>query len=115
MSSGLDEFPGQCGNWSLTKAQAERFFRLSKPVDARTYVHDYDTSRCMVTGRLMHAGTSWDLTINGGAKGYWSRKGEVRYFGCVSSGCEKLSAFMQEPEISCGCRQASATLTKTRE
>lgn len=96
LSGDADKFSGSCNSWSLTAKQAEEFFRLSTPIDARTYHHEYDTSRCMITGRLAKDGKSWDFKINGGAKATWSDGETTRYFGCRVASCEPLVVFMQD-------------------
>lgn len=89
-SSDAGEFPGACDDWSLTKVQAEVFFTLGEEMGARGYHHDYETSRCMITGELVSGGQTWRFKINGAAKGYWAKGGRTRYFGCDSSACEPL-------------------------
>ena len=95
MSGDSKKFPDQCNTWMLDHDQAEAFFRLGVPIDARTYVHEYDTSRCMIEGELIEDGVTWDFRINGGAKAYWTQGDSVRYFGCTAPGCEELVIFMQ--------------------
>lgn len=89
-ASDAGRFPGACDGWSLTAAQAEAFFALSTEVDARTYHHEYDTSRCMIPGELVDNGRHWAFQINGVAKGYWSDGATMRYFGCAAPACEPL-------------------------
>lgn len=83
-------FPDACDHWSLTETQVEAFFALSSEVDSRIYHHDYETSRCMITGELIDNDRRWTFRINGAAKGYRSDGSTTRYFGCTASECEPL-------------------------
>lgn len=86
--------PEICGSWSLTKAQAEKFFALSKEIDAPTYHHEYETAPCKVIGTAKIGGYERKFEINGAAKATWA-DGEVRhYLGCEVPACKSLVLWM---------------------
>lgn len=89
-ASAQEGAPGICREWKLTAEQAENFFALSKEIDGRTFVHEYDTAPCKITGTVKALGHTWDFTINGAAKAMWKSGDEIRYLGCDAPACDPL-------------------------
>ena len=90
--------PRICWKWQLTKAQAEAFFRLSKPIDYRTYIHEYDTAPCKVTGTLNRNGETWSFSINGAAKASLTRGGKRIHIGCNVAACAELVMWVYDSD-----------------
>lgn len=86
-----------CKAWSLGKAQAESFFRLSKPL-AEGELHGYDWLPCSIKGRLRAEGRTWDFEINAAATSTWRSGDDVRQLGCAQAACEPFVVLMPGPE-----------------
>jgi hypothetical protein len=78
-----------CRGWSLTAAQVERFFSLSKEYKQDPYSLFYQVP-CSISGELTIDGKTWEFVINGGATAIWNRKGVTRHWGCGAAKCEPL-------------------------
>lgn len=84
----------QCKAWSLTREQAETFFRLSKPITGEEKHGAYYDLPCSVKGRLQAEGRTWDFAIDGAATSTWTSGAETRSFGCSDPACEPLVLMM---------------------
>jgi hypothetical protein len=78
-----------CRQWSLTRRQAENYFRLSKPVTLAE-THAFDTLPCTISGTLRADGRTWTFEINAGATAIWRSGTELRMFGCTDLACAPL-------------------------
>ena len=78
-----------CKQWSLTRRQAEMYFRLSKPV-TMIEAHDFDTLPCTISGKLRADGRTWKFEINAGATAIWRSGTDLRTFGCTEPACAPL-------------------------
>ena len=78
-----------CRQWSLTRRQAETYFRRSKPI-TMIEAHRYDTLPCTISGRLRVDGRTWDFEINAGATAIWRSGADLRMFGCADPACAPL-------------------------
>lgn len=86
--------PDICAGWSLTQAQAEEFFALSKEIGARDYHHEYDTAPCKIVGTARIGGEIRQFEINGAAKATWADGETQHYLGCDVPACERLVLWM---------------------
>lgn len=86
-----------CRQWSLTRRQAETYFRLSKPI-TMAEAHDFDTLPCAITGKLRVEGRTWDFEINAGATAVWRSGADLRMFGCTDPACAPLVRTMPNPD-----------------
>ena len=78
-----------CSQWSLTRRQAEIYFRLSEPI-TMIEAHDFDTLPCTISGKLQTEGRTWDFEINAGATAVWRSGTDLRMFGCTDPACAPL-------------------------
>ncbi|MDR0183971.1 hypothetical protein P8609_13485 [Lysobacter sp. UC] len=78
-----------CKEWRLSKAQARRFFGLSKEYSANPY-HAFYQLNCSITGQLKSGGKTWAFGIDGGGTATWRSGRTTRYWGCSTSRCEPL-------------------------
>lgn len=85
-----------CKAWTLDKAQAESFFRLSKPLREGER-HDYDWLPCSIKGRLRANGRDWDFEINAAGTSTWIDGEQALSFGCSQAQCEPLVILMPDP------------------
>jgi len=90
-SVDVDAIDG-CKEWALTREEAEAFFAMSHPVDARTWSEDYEDAPCAIGGTMHSEGVDWQFSINGAHKAVLRSKGDVRYLGCDSRECEQFSS-----------------------
>jgi hypothetical protein len=95
-SSGRDEaLIEACAKWRLTKEQAQRFFRLSKPYEENPY-NEFNQLPCSIEGVVEAEGEIWEFIINAAATAFWQHGEEVRYFGCSAPACEPLVLMMPD-------------------
>jgi hypothetical protein len=95
-SSGRDEaLIEACAKWRLTKEQAQRFFRLSKPFEENPY-NEFNQLPCSIEGVVEAEGEIWEFIINAAATAFWQHGEEVRYFGCSAPACEPLVLMMPD-------------------
>ncbi|UHQ22873.1 hypothetical protein LVB77_19850 [Lysobacter sp. 5GHs7-4] len=85
-----------CKAWVLDQAQAESFFRLSKPLREGER-HDFDWLPCSIKGRLRESGREWAFEINAAGTSAWIDGEETRSFGCSQAQCEPLVILMPDP------------------
>jgi len=90
-SADVDAVDG-CKAWALTSEEAEAFFAMSHPVDARTWDEDYEDAPCAIGGTVRSDGIDWQFSINGAHKAVLRSKDDVRYLGCDSRECEQFSS-----------------------
>lgn len=89
-SGGLeDPLHEACRKWTLTPAQVERFFAISKTYSETPYSEFYQLP-CAISGELSVEGRTWAFEINGGGTATWTGDGEVRHWGCSAEACETL-------------------------
>ena len=86
-----------CSQWSLTRRQAETYFRLSKPI-TMAEAHDFDTLPCAISGKLRADGRTWDFEINAGATAVWRSGADLKMFGCTDPACAPLVRTMPNPD-----------------
>lgn len=89
-----------CSSWALDAKQIESFFKLSEEYKETPYGMFYQVP-CSISGELKSSGEVWQFSINGGATATWSRKGEIRHWGCSVKECERLviiAADSMDPE-----------------
>ena len=84
-----------CKRWSLTRQQAETFFRHSRPI-ADGGGHEYYALPCHIAGRLRAEGRTWDFRINAAATATWSSGDDIRRLGCAARECEPLVLLMPD-------------------
>lgn len=63
---------------------------ISDAIDSRTYVHEYDTAPCIITGTLVEDGRAWKFEINGAAKARLTSGDDERLIGCSKPACKPL-------------------------
>jgi hypothetical protein len=81
-----------CKAWALTNEEAEAFFAMSRPVDARTFDEEYEDAPCAITGTVHSEGEDWAFSINGASKATLRSGDTVRYVGCDLRECEQFSS-----------------------
>jgi hypothetical protein len=86
-----------CRQWSLTRRQAELYFRLGKPI-TMIEAHEYDTLPCTISGKLRADGRIWNFEINAGATAIWRSGTDLRMFGCADPACAPLVRSMPDPD-----------------
>lgn len=84
-----------CKRWSLTRKEAETFFRHSRLI-ADGGGHDFYALPCHIAGRLRAEGRTWDFRIGAAATATWSSGDEVRRLGCKARECEPLVLLMPD-------------------
>lgn len=84
-----------CRQWSLTRLQAETYFRLSKPI-TMVEAHEFDTLPCTISGKLRADDRIWDFEINAGATAIWRSGIDLRMFGCADPACAPLVRSMPD-------------------
>jgi len=89
-SANLEELE-DCQGWALTSEDAQAFFAMSHPVDARTWDAEHEAP-CAITGIVHSDGMDWEFSINGASKATWRSGNAVRYLSCDSRECEQFSS-----------------------
>jgi hypothetical protein len=84
-----------CKRWSLTREQAETFFRHSQPI-ADGAGHAFYALPCHISGRLRAEGRTWDFRIDAAATAVWSSGEDIRRLGCSARECEPLVLLMPD-------------------
>lgn len=84
-----------CKGWSLTRQQAEAFFRHSQPI-ADGGGHPFYALPCHIAGRLRAEGRIWDFRIDAAATATWTSGDDIRRLGCAARECESLVLLMPD-------------------
>lgn len=80
-----DETVADCAAFRLTPVQVSDYFARARSVDARTYGHDLDMSRCRAVGTIRSAdGSDSSWMIDEARRGHVARtNGAHHYFFCA--------------------------------
>ncbi len=88
----------QCKAWSLTREQAQAFFRLATSITGEQRHAHYSSLPCTIRGRLQAEGRIWAFSINAAATADWTSGEDTRSFGCADPACEPLVLLMPEAD-----------------